>query len=148
MSRPTFRRPTEILLVEDNSADALLVREALKESERSAHLSVVEDGDRALAFLRRQAPYSNAPRPDFILLNLRMPHKDGLEVLAEIKNDLRLRAIPVLIFTSSVSPADIQQCYALQANAYIVKPFELSRFIAIVQEIELFWGRVVTLYSE
>jgi len=148
MSYTKSRRSTEILLVEDNRADALLVQEALKTCDPSPHLSMVEDGDLALAFLRRQGHYANAPRPDLILLNLRMPHKDGLEVLAEIKQDLRLRCIPVLIFTSSVSPDDIKRSYALQANAYIVKPTELDRFIAIIQEIEHFWGTVVSLFSE
>lgn len=135
----------EILLVEDNPGDVRLTQEALKDSKLCNHLSVVQDGVQALAFLRRQGEYAEAPRPDIILLDLNLPRKDGREVLAEIKDDESLRRIPVVILTTSNDEKDVLISYNLHANCYITKPVDLSRFIDIVKTIEGFWFQIVKL---
>lgn len=135
----------EILLVEDNPGDVRLTKEALKDSKLHNTLSVVEDGVEAMAFLRRQPPYEDAPRPDIILLDLNLPRKDGREVLEEIKNDADLRRIPVVVLTTSEDDSDILATYNLHANCYITKPVDLNRFITIVKNIENFWFSIVKL---
>lgn len=141
-------RSAEFLLVEDNPADVRLTMEALKESKLRNHLSVAYDGMEAMAFLRRQAKYHNAPRPDVILLDLNLPRKDGREVLAEIKSDPDLKMIPVVIITSSEAEQDILRTYQLNANCYVTKPVDLEQFVKVVQSIEEFWLTVVKLPSE
>ena len=133
----------EILLVEDDPGDVRLTREALKDSKLRNNLSVVEDGVEALAFLRREHTYKNAPKPDIILLDLNLPRKDGREVLEEIKDTLR--RIPVVVLTTSDDDEDILTSYNLHANCYITKPVDLSRFIQIVKTIEGFWFSIVKL---
>jgi chemotaxis family two-component system response regulator Rcp1 len=140
-------RPLQILLVEDNPGDAYLVREALQESAFPLHLTVIENGEQALAFVRRSAPYTEAVRPDLILLDLNLPQKDGHEVLRELKSDPTLGVIPVVLLTSSQAPDDIRQSYALHANAYIVKPLELDHFLRVLKAIVDFWLTVVSLPS-
>ena len=135
----------EILLVEDNPGDVELTREALLESKIHMQLSVVPDGVEALAFLRREGRYADAPRPDLILLDLNLPKKDGRTVLGEIKQDRSLRHIPVVILTSSQAEQDIVRAYDLHANCYVTKPVDLDQFISIVQSIEQFWLTVVKL---
>lgn len=135
----------EILLVEDNPGDVRLTKEALKDSKLHNTLSVVEDGVEAMAFLRREPPYEDAPRPDIILLDLNLPRKDGREVLEEIKNDADLRRIPVVVLTTSEDDNDILATYNLHANCYITKPVDLNRFITIVKNIENFWFSIVKL---
>jgi two-component system response regulator len=137
--------PIEILLVEDNPGDVELTREALHDSKVHMHLSVVNDGVEALAFLRRQTRYADAPRPDLILLDLNLPRKDGRGVLAEIKADPELRQIPVVILTSSQAEQDILRAYELHANCYVTKPVDLDQFITIVRSIEQFWFTIVKL---
>lgn len=138
----------EVLLVEDNPGDVRLTREALKEGKVRNNLSVVQDGVEALAFLRREGQYATAPRPDVILLDLNLPRKDGREVLEEVKADPALRAIPVVILTSSDAERDIVQAYALHANCYITKPVDLDQFITVVKSIEDFWFTIVKLPPE
>ncbi|MDE2228270.1 MAG: response regulator [Alphaproteobacteria bacterium] len=138
-------RPIEILLVEDNPGDARLTREALREGKIRNNLNHVRDGVEALAFLKREGEYANAPMPDLVLLDLNLPRKDGREVLAEMKQDLRLRVIPVVVLTTSEAENDIVRSYQLHANCYITKPVGLEQFIEIVREIESFWLAVVTL---
>ena len=137
----------EILLVEDNPGDVRLTREALKEGKVLNHLNVVDDGVEALAFLRREDKYANAVRPDLILLDLNLPKKDGREVLAEIKADVGLKKIPVVILTTSAAEQDILKTYDLHANCYITKPVDLEQFIKIVQLIEDFWFTIARLPS-
>jgi CheY-like chemotaxis protein len=141
----TDGRPVEILLVEDNSGDVRLTVEALGTAKVRNTLHVVEDGERALAFLRREGSYANSPRPDLILLDLNLPRKDGREVLAEIKQDHDLKRIPVVILTSSAAEQDILQSYNLHANCYITKPVDLDQFLKVVRSIEDFWLMVVKL---
>jgi chemotaxis family two-component system response regulator Rcp1 len=138
-------RAIEILLVEDNPGDIRLTVEALKEGKVRNRMHTVGDGEEALAFLRRQGPYAEAPRPDLILLDLNLPKKTGQEVLAEIKEDPDLRRIPVVILTVSEAEADIIKTYNLHANCYITKPVDLDRFIEVVKTIEDFWLTVVML---
>lgn len=140
--------PVEILLIEDSPGDARLTREALRDSKVYNNLSVVEDGVEALAYLRHEAGYENAPRPDIILLDLNLPRKDGRAVLEEIKADPDLKRIPVLILTTSADDKDILSSYDLHANCYITKPVDLWRFITIVKSIETFWFSIVKLPPE
>jgi len=141
-------RAVEILLVEDNPGDARLTVEALKEAKVRNHLSHVKDGTDALAFLRREAHYAGAPRPDLILLDLNLPRKDGREVLADIKADPRFRRIPVVVLTTSQAEQDILKAYNLNANCYITKPVDLDQFITVVRSIEEFWLTIVKLPKE
>jgi CheY-like chemotaxis protein len=138
-------RPIEILLVEDSPADVDLTREALEDAKVSNNLNVVDDGEQALAYLRREGPYAEQPRPDLILLDLNLPRKDGREVLAEIKDDPDLRRIPVVILTTSEAEQDILRSYDLHANCYVTKPVDLERFITVVRSIEDFWLAIVKL---
>jgi CheY-like chemotaxis protein len=138
-------RPVETLLVEDNEADIRLTREVFADGRILNKLSVVRDGEEAMAFLKRRAPFAGAPRPDLVLLDLNLPRKDGREVLAEMKNDEDLRRIPVVILTTSRAEADVIRTYELHANCYIVKPVDLSQFINVVRSIEDFWLKLVRL---
>ena len=138
-------QPINILLVEDNPGDVRLTVEALKEGRVRNQLSVVSDGVEALAFLRNQGPYTDAPRPDLMLLDLNLPRKDGREVLAEIKDDPTLRRIPVVVLTTSEAEADVLKSYALHANCYITKPVDLEQFINVIGTIEDFWLTIVKL---
>ena len=138
-------RPIEILLVEDNPADIRLAQEAFKEAKLINRLFPTTDGEEALAFLRREGPYADAPRPDLIFLDLNLPRKDGREVLAEIKADPELRRIPVVILTSSSAEEDVVKTYNLHANCYVSKPVDLERFIEVVKSIGDFWVSIVRL---
>jgi chemotaxis family two-component system response regulator Rcp1 len=140
-------RPVEILLVEDNPGDVRLTIEALRDGKVYNHLNVARDGVEALAFLRREGAFGDAPRPDLILLDLNLPRKDGREVLADIKSDPALRTIPVVVLTTSRAEQDVMRSYELQANCYITKPVDLEQFIIVVQSIENFWLTIVTLPS-
>lgn len=137
--------PIEILLVEDNPGDVRLTMEALKEGRFANIINVAVDGFDAMAFLRREGKYANAPKPDLILLDLNLPKKNGREVLAEIKNDSNLKRIPVVILTSSQAEIDIVTTYNLHANCYITKPVDFDQFISVVRSIEDFWFAVVKL---
>ena len=140
-----FGKPIEIFLVEDNPGDVRLTQEAFKEGKVRNNLSVVEDGLEALAFLRREGKYAGAPRPDLILLDLNLPRKDGRLVLADIKEDPKLRSIPVVILTTSKAEEDIVRTYNLHANCFITKPVDLDQFIRVVRCIEDFWLTIVKL---
>ncbi|MFI5395916.1 MAG: response regulator [Candidatus Binatia bacterium] len=135
----------EILMVEDNPGDVRLTREALRDAKVRNTMHVVEDGEAALDFLHQRGAYAHAVRPDLILLDLKLPRKDGLEVLAEIKTHESLRRIPVVVLTSSQAEQDIARSYDLHANAYVAKPVDLTQFIAVVRSIEDFWLEIVKL---
>lgn len=136
-------RPIEILLVEDNPADADLTTELLEEAKVLNNVSVVRDGVEALAFLRREAPFGHAPRPDLILLDLNMPRMNGREVLSCIRGDPALMHIPVVVLTTSGAEEDILEAYRLHASAYVTKPVDLNQFLAVVEAIDGFWLAVV-----
>lgn len=138
----------EILLVEDNAGDVRLTQEALREGKVKNNLNVARDGAEALRFLRREAPFENAPQPDLILLDLNLPRLDGREVLREIKADPALRVIPVVVLTTSSADADIVRSYQLHANCYITKPVDLEQFISVVKSIDEFWLTIVRLPKE
>ncbi|HEU4740558.1 MAG TPA: response regulator [Meiothermus sp.] len=135
----------EILLVEDNPGDVELTREAFEEARVRNRLHVVGDGVEALAFLRRQGHYAQTSRPDIVLLDLNLPKKSGLEVLAELKEDPDLRRIPVIVLTTSQAEEDIVKSYHAHANAYVTKPVDFEKFIAVVRRFEDFWLAVVRL---
>lgn len=148
MRTPPNGRPIEILLVEDSPGDVRLTLESLKDSKVRNRVSVVDNGEEALAFLRGHNGYSQAPRPDLILLDLNLPKKDGRQVLHEIKADPELKRIPVVILTTSRAEEDILKTYSLHANCYISKPVNLDQFIHVVRSIEDFWLSIVKLPPE
>jgi CheY-like chemotaxis protein len=140
-----IRQRFEILLVEDNQADADLIAESLDEAKFLCNINVARDGTEAMAFLCRQGDYKYAPRPRLILLDLNMPRMDGREVLRRIKQDRRLKQIPVVVLTSSKAESDIVKSYDLHANAYITKPVGLDGLTEIVHAMDNFWFSIVTL---
>jgi CheY-like chemotaxis protein len=141
----TARRPLGVLLVEDDPGDVLIAREALRASDVESQLSVVNDGVEALAYLRQRGDYRDAPRPDLILLDLNLPRKSGHEVLAEVKADLSLRTIPVVVLTTSRSADDVTRSYQLHANVYVTKPVDFDDFTEVVKQIDDFFVRVAEL---
>jgi two-component system, chemotaxis family, response regulator Rcp1 len=138
-------RPIEILLVEDNADEADLTMETLREGRVRNQVHWVENGEEALAFLRRQDRHASAPRPDLILLDLHMPRMGGLEVLAEIKQHPDWKRIPVVIMTSSDDEKDVVGAYNKHANCYITKPIDIDKFMEAVRSIEDFWLSIVRL---
>lgn len=141
-------KPIEILLVEDNPGDARLTREALAQSKVKNNLSYARDGEEAIAFLRRLPPFTDAPTPDLVLLDLNLPRRDGREVLEDIKKDPMLRHIPVVILTSSQAEEDILRSYRLHANCFITKPVDFEQLTKVVLGIEQFWFTLVRLPPE
>jgi two-component system, chemotaxis family, response regulator Rcp1 len=131
--------PLEVLLVEDSPGDVRLTKEAFEAANVAVHLNVASDGVEAMAFLRREGVYANAPRPDLTLLDLNMPRMDGREVLAEIKKDEKLKTLPIVILTTSDSEGDIVKSYQLHANCYLCKPVQLTAFESLVKSINDFW---------
>ena len=136
-----------VLLVEDSRADARLMLEIFRRSDRIHQLKVAGDGVEALAILHKQGCYSDEVRPDLVLLDLNLPKKNGFVVLAEMKKDPDLRVIPVVIVTSSAAERDVLECYSLHANCYVSKPIDLNNFIRVVRAIEEFWMGIATLPS-
>jgi chemotaxis family two-component system response regulator Rcp1 len=134
-----------VLLVEDSPGDVRLTQEAFHEADTAIDLHVAVDGVEAMAFLRREGVHANAPRPDFILLDLNLPKMDGREVLAHIKEDEDLKTIPTVILTTSDAEADIMTSYQLQANCYLSKPVQLEEFESLVKSINDFWLTKVKL---
>ncbi|WP_342347616.1 response regulator [uncultured Nitrospira sp.] len=137
--------PIEILLIEDNPADIRLTQEAFREARLHNTIHVAQDGVSAMAFIRQTAPFQHAPRPDLILLDLNLPKKDGREILKEIKSDPHTRTIPVVVLTTSEDEGDVLRSYDLHANAYLVKPIDVLRFITMIRSLESFWLSVVKL---
>jgi chemotaxis family two-component system response regulator Rcp1 len=138
-------RPVEILLVEDSPDDAALMADALKECTLAVRVAVVEDGEEAMGYLRRQGRHAAAPRPDLILLDLHLPRKSGHEVLAEVKEDGLLRRIPVVILTATDNERAILGAYELHANCCVTKPADQEQFALAVERIEAFWLQVARL---
>ena len=138
-------KPVEILLVEDNSGDIRLTKEALKESKLANNLYTVQDGIEAMDYLNKTEKYQDAVRPDLILLDLNLPKKNGREVLSEIKGNSDFKQIPVVILTSSKAYQDILSTYQNHANCYITKPVNMDQFIEIVKSVGNFWFSIVKL---
>jgi chemotaxis family two-component system response regulator Rcp1 len=131
--------PLEVLLVEDSPGDVRLTQEAFRAANISVHVSIASDGVEAMAFLRREGVYKDAPRPDLTLLDLNMPRMDGRQVLALIKSDESLKTIPIAVLTTSESETDIAKSYQLHANCYLCKPVQLTAFESLVKSINDFW---------
>lgn len=148
MSEVPVGRPIEILLVEDNPGDARLAQEGLREGKVRNNLHVVLDGEAAIAFLRREPPYEDVPRPDLILLDLNLPKRDGREVLQIVKHDVDLRRIPIVVLTSSQAEEDVVSAYDLNVNCFVSKPVDFEQFVQVIRSIEDFWLTVVKLPQE
>ncbi len=145
MKQRNESKPFEILLVEDNPGDVRLVKEALKECSRNIKLHIIENGLEALHFLRKEKNFKESPTPDLIFLDLNLPKKNGREVLAEIKEDVNLKQIPVVVLTISSAEDDIVNAYENHANCYITKPLDLDHFVKIILNIIEFWSANVRL---
>lgn len=143
MTQP--ERVVEILLVEDDPGDVLMTREAFADYKLRNQLHVVDDGEKALRFLRREGEYADVPRPDLVLLDLNLPRMDGRQVLQAVKSDAELASIPVVVLTTSEAEEDVVRSYSLHANAYVTKPVDFDRFIDVVRQIDDFFVTVVRL---
>ncbi|WP_293004676.1 response regulator [Nitrosomonas sp.] len=139
--------PNIILMIDDNPTDVLLIKEAFALCSENCNVYVAEDGAYALEFLSQQGQYCHVPRPDIILLDLNMPRKSGLEVLKELKDDLDLKSIPVIIYTSSKTKADVRSAYRNHANGYIKKSIDFDDCIKIANSINDYWFSTSTLYE-
>jgi len=138
-------RPIEILLVEDSVEDAEMTMDAMRDGRVRNRIHWVEDGEEAIAFLKRTGRHANAPRPDLVLLDLHLPRMNGLEVLAEIKENPNWKRIPVVLMTSSADEGDILTAYDRHVNCYVTKPIDVDKFIEAVRSIEDFWLTIVRL---
>jgi chemotaxis family two-component system response regulator Rcp1 len=146
-ARPS-RQPVEILLVEDSAGDAELMVEALTEGNLAVRVTVVEDGEQAIQYLRRQGRHRSVARPDLILLDLHLPRKNGHEVLADIKQDESLRLIPVILLTAFDTEEAIREAYDRHVNCCVRKPSDLDQFALAVKRIETFWLQMARLYRQ
>ena len=138
-------KPVEVLLVEDDPGDVILTQEGLRASKLHINLHVVDNGEKALAFLHRAPPYEDAPRPGLIILDLNLPRVNGMEVLKHIKTSEELKTIPTVILTTSRAEEDVVRSYKLGANCYVSKPLNLDEFVKVVGSIETFWFTVVEI---
>lgn len=138
-------QPHRILMIEDNSAHVRLIQEGFKKMTEPYQIQSVGNGVDAIAYLRSEPPFTERILPDLVLLDLNLPRKNGREVLAEIKADPNLKHIPVLILSTSQRPEDIQETYSLHANCYLHKPSNLKQLFHLVEQIEVFWFRTVSL---
>lgn len=145
MTEPAAKPPKHILLVEDNTSDVLLIREALMRPATGIVLAHVENGIQALEYLRRQGPYTTAVRPHLILLDLNLPKKNGREVLGEIKSDPDLKSIPVVVLSSSSAEADVNTSLAQHANCYVTKPVDFNKLKKVVRAIRKFWLSIAAM---
>lgn len=139
MKSPEENMSLNVLLVEDSPGDVRLTQEAFRDANLAVQLHVANDGVQAMAFLRQEGTYIDAPRPDLTLLDLNMPKMDGRQVLALIKADDALKTIPTVILTTSAADDDIAKCYQLQANCYLTKPVQLDAFETLVKSVNDFW---------
>ncbi len=138
-------KEVHILLIEDNMGDIRLIQEVLKEAGLQHHLHTVTDGEEAVDYLKKEGKHTLAPTPHLIFLDLNLPKKDGREILAEIKSSDKLKLIPVVVFSSSEAEKDIVRSYELNANCYVVKPFDFNLFSQAIQSIQHFWLNVAKL---
>ena len=142
---PGDSRVVQILLVEDNPADARLTQEAIRDTEFRYQLYLAEDGEEAMEFLHQEGEFADVPRPDLILLDLNLPGMDGREVLAEIKSDEDLGSIPVIVLTTSTAQQDLLYSYGLRANSYVNKPIDRDRFNDMIKSVMEYWINISTL---
>jgi CheY-like chemotaxis protein len=147
MSEPSRTQPIEVLLVEDDPGDVLMTQEAFADYKIANRLTVVSNGEDAIAYMRKQGRFADEPTPDLVLLDLNLPRRDGREVLRDIKTDPVLRRIPVVVLTTSEAEEDVLASYLLHANAYVRKPVDFEQFVAAVRAIDDFFITVVRLPS-
>jgi len=147
MEGPGRGSAIELLIVEDDPGDVVLTREALAASQIPHNLRVVEDGEAAIAYLRREGEHHAAARPDLVLLDLNLPRLDGREVLGLVKGDPELRSIPIVVLTTSRSHEDVARSYDLHANAFVTKPVDLDDFTRVVRQVDDFFLTVAQLPS-
>jgi len=147
MSESHNSKPIEVLLVEDDPGDVLMTQEAFADYKIANRLSVVTNGEDAIAFMRKQGRFESAATPDLVLLDLNLPRRNGREVLREIKEDPELRRVPVVILTTSEAEEDVVSSYLLHANAYVRKPVDFDQFVAAVRAIDDFFITIVRLPS-
>ena len=145
MADQDVHKPVDVLLEEDDEGDVLMTREAFEFYKIRNPLHVVSDGEQALQFLRRTGPYADAPRPGLILLDVNLPRRGGMEVLAELKQDDELLMIPVIMLTTSQAEEDIARSYSLHANAFVSKPVDFEHFIDAIRQIDNFFLTLVCL---
>ena len=145
MSDPSPSQPVEVLLVEDDPGDVLMTQEAFSDYKIANNLSIVTNGEDAIAYLRKQGRFADVPTPDLVLLDLNLPRRDGREVLRDIKGDPELRRVPVVVLTTSDAEEDVLSSYDLHANAYVRKPVDFEQFVAAVRAIDDFFIAVVRL---
>lgn len=148
MAMKDRNRPVRILLIEDNYGDVLLTKHAFAKAKMANEITVARDGEEAMAMLRHEGAHATMPLPDLVLLDLNLPKMDGKEVLAAIKGDSALRALPVIILSSSRAEQDVAKSYDLNANSYLIKPIDLDSFYTVVQAIESFWINLVVISDE
>jgi chemotaxis family two-component system response regulator Rcp1 len=135
----------DVLVVDDNLADTALLLAVFRDLQLQHRLHIATDGEAALSFLHRQGQYAHAPRPDLIMLDLNLPKLHGRDVLRQVKQDVALRTIPVMVFTSSAAASDIASSYEAGANAYLIKPFQLEDMVNLIRAFVDFWCTRVTL---
>lgn len=140
-----YGRPVEILLVEDNADDVLLTREGFAHAKLAVNMHHVENGEECMKFLRKQAPYADAPTPDLVLLDLNMPIMNGREVMTEIVKDDKLHQLPVVILTTSDAERDLLDMYNLRCSSYITKPVEFENFQRVIRDLCNYWFTIVVL---
>jgi CheY-like chemotaxis protein len=145
MPEPTVPEPIEVLLVEDDPGDVLMTQEAFADFKVANRLIVVNNGEDAIAYMRKQGRFADVATPDLVLLDLNLPRRNGREVLRDIKDDPELRRIPVVILTTSDAEEDVLATYLLHANAYVRKPVDFEQFVAAVRAIDDFFITVVKL---
>ena len=145
MSESSPPLPIEVLLVEDDPGDVLMTQEAFADYKVANNLSIVNNGEDAILFVRKEGKFADAPTPDLVLLDLNLPRRDGREVLKEIKSDPDLRSIPVVVLTTSEADEDVMASYQLHANAYVRKPVDFDQFLEAVRAIDDFFITVVRL---
>jgi CheY-like chemotaxis protein len=138
-------RSAQVLLIEDNRGDAVLTRRAFRRSRIGNEITVAESGEKGLSILRREGEYSDAPRPDIILLDLNLPYMNGKDFLSKVKDDPALRRIPVIVLSSSSADSDIDAAYTRHASGYITKPVASDTYDNVVSRIESYWFELMQL---
>lgn len=145
MANSFFGRPMEIVLVEDSAADACMTMDALKKGHIRHRLTLIRDGEEAMQFLHRERWFARAPRPDLILLDLNLPRKDGLELLAEVRKEETLRSIPVVVLTASDAHEDMLRSQQLDVEGYLIKPVNWDKFIGLIKDLKSHWQADIIL---
>ena len=143
--RYTLKRTIQVLLVEDNESDVRLFREAFKDVKLDNNITVIKDGSEVISYLTETEENSKEILPDIIFLDLNLPRKNGIEILKEIKNNDKLKTIPIIMLSTSNSSQDIEKCYESHANSYIIKPVDFDKFIYIIKTIETYWLTIAQL---